>query len=127
MKRGLLIGVMMLWILICPILSFCINSIQHKDVHEQNRISNQLHKDLFFAKKSGHELNLEQSWFDDEGDVHSLRFENKVFLTPQFFIFFLYAGVYFLFFFFFKRTLPLCNFLASFSRHKYLSIRTFLI
>lgn len=128
MKRLVSNSLMIVWIIICPIISLWANSIQQNDFHFE-RIFHHYNQKANLAKAGKlHEVSFDElSIVDNEAEQDLLSFPPFIALTPQYFFLFLYAGLLLLFFLFSKRRLPLCEFLANVSRHTYLSKRTLLI
>lgn len=130
MKRLILHSLMILWIIICPIISLWGSSISQSDFHA-NRILHHYSEKNTFIKSESHSswLGFDQlSLLDNtESDQDIFSFGNKFVLIPQYLLLFLYAGLLFQFCLFFKRRLPFCYFLAKASRRTYLAKKTFLI
>lgn len=127
MKRVISNSLMIIWIVICPIISLWANSYEQNDFHFE-RIFHQHYKTNLSKAGKQHDASFDElSIVDDDAEHDLFSIVHKFVLTPQYFIFFLYAGLFFLLALLFKRKLPTCDFLAPIRQHSYLSKRALLI
>lgn len=64
---------------------------------------------------------------ENDSDIDFFSLNNRFVPTPNYFFVIVYAGLLFQFFCFFKRRIPLCDYLAFTSQSTYLSKRVLLI
>lgn len=128
MKNIVANSLMILWIIICPIISLWANSIKQNDFHTQRILHHYDQKTNFSKGGKLHEVSFDELSIEDTESDHDLfAFPIKYTLTPHYFFIFVYAGLLLLFYLFSKRRLPLCDFLALTICPKYLSKRSLLI
>lgn len=130
MKKLVSHGFMIIWILICPILSLLANTISQTDYkHAKSLIQHSSNGGLSKDSQHAKYVNFEQLSFlgDSEGDDDLFSLKHKLLLTPQYFIYFFYAALFFLFSIYFKTQVPFRYFWAVFSKYCFLSKRALLI
>lgn len=123
MKR-LLLYMMLMWTIFCPLLTVFSNPT-HFEGHHKSDVINSLKTEYAHQldiKSQG--ISWEEGWMvEDKADVDFFSLNDYFALTPHYFYVFVYAGLLIQFFFFFKRKLPFCHYLASSSQSTYLTQR----
>lgn len=119
---------MIVWIILCPLFSLFANSLENNYLAYSHSSGDYFYKALL--SKSSHVVSLgydQLSLEDNELDHDFFSLGQKLFLTPQYFLFLVYAALLLQVLLLTKRKLPYCYFLASFSRYSFLAKRTLLI
>ncbi|MEJ5054126.1 hypothetical protein [Sphingobacterium sp. MYb382] len=128
MKRTLILGLMMIWTVFCSVLTLSASPNSYVPSLTQDHVSPKfkpfkIRRDEQHSKGLVDHVNLIEG--TDDGDHVSV--VQRVINAAPYFIALAYATFIFIFFFFIRRKLPFCHFLASYAQHRYLKLGVLLI
>lgn len=128
MKKTVLVGLIMFWTLLCPILALYASPLKQQHQHSATELSHRFKFIKVLSTEQQAQNPFSQlSALESDNGIDLLTMVQKYLPTVHYFLVMVYAGLLIQFFFFFKRRLPFCYFLAPQSQHRYLSQGVLLI
>ena len=128
MKRTIIFGLLMAWTVFCSVLSLSASPNSYVPSLEQSQLTAKykpfkIRRDEEHSKTLADHVNL----IEGTDDADHVSIAERVFQAAPYFIALAYASFIFIFFFFIKKKVPFCHFLASYAQHRYLKLGVLLI